>query len=319
MTASVASPAGARAGAPAPAPSFAGAVGGELFKLTRNRIAWVASALFVCFLVAPFLFASARPQFRTTVHSDPTSLITEMMEISLLVLRVMGGIYLLILGALAVGLEYSYGTIRVLLGRGLGRLHLLGAKALALATVGVGVLVFALALDSLLMGATVLALGGNLSAFGSLTATFWTYARVYLLTTAVSMGVTLLLAIAVAVVGRSLAFGLSVALVWFPADNIGTIVMLLLNHFTGSAFWTDVTGFFLGPVLNAMPAYYLPMTSVTVQTEQGVRTFTQTAPTIGLTPLSTIDGTHAALVVLGYAVVFAAVAIVLTWRRDVLE
>jgi ABC-2 type transport system permease protein len=49
---------------------------------------------------------------------------------------------------------------------------------------------------------------------------------VYVLTIATNMGVTILLAAAVSVLGRSLAFGLSAALVWFPVDNIGTVAKI---------------------------------------------------------------------------------------------
>ncbi len=40
-----------------------------------------------------------------------------------------------------------------------------------------------------------------------------------------SMGATILPGVAMNAIGRSQVFGLSASLVWFPADNIGTIVM----------------------------------------------------------------------------------------------
>ena len=45
----------------------------------------------------------------------------------------------------------------------------------------------------------------------------------------------------------------------------------------------------------------------------------QTADTIGAAPLVHIGATQGLLVVLGYSAIFAATAVYLTWRRDVLE
>jgi zinc transporter ZupT len=119
------------------------------------------------------------------------------------------------------------------------------------------------------------------------------------------MGVTILLAAAVSVLGRSLSFGLTVAVAWFPADNLGTVIMLLANRLTHNDFWLNITGYFLGPNLNVMP---------TVVIADPKASFALGAP-----PLVQVDGTHTLLVTLVYALIFAVVAAVLTWRRDVKE
>jgi hypothetical protein len=41
--------------------------------------------------------------------------------------------------------------------------------------------------------------------------------------------------------------------------------------------------------------------------------------TMGIPPLVTYDGTHALLIALIYGVVFAGAAVLVMWRRDVLE
>jgi len=127
--------------------------------------------------------------------------------------------------------------------------------------------------------------------------------QVYVLTIALSMGVTILLAAAVSVLGRSLAFGLSVALIWFPADNIGSIVLLYAYRLTHYDFWQNISAYLLGPNLNAMPTVLTPRNLFS----------------IGITPLVNVDGTHTLLVALVYSLIFAAVAFVLMWRRDVKE
>lgn len=315
MSASVAIPSSTTT-APAVRPSFVGILRAELFKITRQRSVWIATILLGGLICAPYLIYLAGESVKQSLVIDPLGVLYTVMQRDLEVVRVFSGIYLLVLAALVIGQEYQLGTIRILLGRGVGRLQLLGAKVLALAIVAVVVLVAALALDVALAAIDLLILAHNLSAFTTITSQFWTDTAWYILTVAVSMGATLLLGVAANVVGRSLAFGLGVGLIWFPADNIGTIIMALIAQFTNNPFWNNVTGFFLGPALNVLPAVIVPARVVTGALGKNV---SKPASTLGITPLVDITSTHAWLVILGYCAVFAVIAIVLTWRRDVLE
>src|SRR5205823_4601990 len=125
------------------------------------------------------------------------------LSISLSILRVFTGIFLLILTARTVGLEYQLGTIRVLLSRGVGRLQLLFAKLLAVVLIALGLLVFGLLLNYLLTVILVAGVSGNLDSFNALNTAFSSDVRIYVLTILLNMGVTILLATAAAVVGRS--------------------------------------------------------------------------------------------------------------------
>jgi ABC-type transport system involved in multi-copper enzyme maturation permease subunit len=300
-------------------PSFPGMLRGELFKFTRQRSTWIMGILLAGLLAVPYLVYLAAPHLKDNLQSQPLDALFAAMERGFAVLRVFSGFFLLVLSALAIGLEYQQGTIRVVLARGVGRLQLLGAKVLALAIAALGVLVGGILINIVLLCATLLGVTGSLSALQTATPEFWHDAWIYLLTVAVSMGVTMLLAVTAAVVGRSLAFGLGVALVWFPMDNFGVVIMELAYRITNNSFWLNVTQFFLGPNLNAMPSLVVPGRVITVQGEQGVQTITQHATSVGLTPLVNVDGTHTLVVALVYALIFAAVAIVLTRWRDVLE
>ena len=80
-----------------------------------------------------------------------------------------------------------------------------------------------------------------------------------------------------------------------------------------------MTGFFLGPILNTLPTLLIAGRTVTGQTEQGVQTYVRPIPAVGAAPLDKIDATQGLLVIAAYTVVFVVTAIVLTWRRDVLE
>jgi ABC-2 type transport system permease protein len=300
-------------------PSFLGAFGGEFLKISRMRIFWVMAALYACLIVGPQIVFTTRSSIKAQLVSSPLNTLYNLMEVDLSLLRVFGGIFILVLAAHVIGLEYQHGTIRVLLGRGIGRLQLLGAKTLALVVAAAGILIAGLAIEMALDYVLILAVVGNTNPITGLSARFWTDARLYLLTVAISMGATLLLGIAVSVVGRSLSFGLGVGLSWFAADNLGTLIMLLAYQFTQADFWRNITGFFLGPILNTLPQYLIAPRTGMFQTEQGLQTISRPAATIGANPLVNISTQQALWVIAGYCAIFAIVSIVLTWRRDVLE
>jgi ABC-2 type transport system permease protein len=294
-------------------PSFFGTVRGEFFKIARQWTNWIMLVLLLGAIVLPFVIELTAPNVKTNIQTNPLHFYYDILSIGLSILRVFTGIFLLILAARVVGLEYQLGTIRVLLSRGVGRLHLLFAKLLAVALIALGLLVFGLLLNYLLTVILVVGVTGNLDSFSVLNTVFWSDARIYVLTIMLNMGVTILLATAAAVVGRSVTFGLSAALVFFPIDNIATLIMTLAYRITNNDFWLSITAYLLGPNLNTMAAAL-----TNSRTES-----------IGATPLYgviagqahgiLVDGTHTVVVALVYAAIFAITASVLTWKRDVKE
>jgi ABC-2 type transport system permease protein len=302
-------------------PSFPGIVSGEIFKQTRSRpVLWLAILVLVT-AALPALFLALSPETKSQL-SGPTPGIFyfTVMNINLSVLRIFVGVFVLIATALLVAQEYQNGTIRILLGRGVDRVQLLLAKLVAMSLLALGLLAVGLVVvtGSTLLGIQVAA--GNLDSLKVLNGDFWHSTWIYLLTVLISVGVSILLAACVAVVGRSLAFGVSAAIGWFAADNIGVLVMLLVFRFTQNEFWEQITGYFLGPILNTMPAVVVPGLPVTLMSPNGAAiNGAFPAQVIGFPPLVNYDGTHALLVALIYGVVFLAIAVILTWRRDVKE
>ena len=287
-------------------PSFTGMVGGELFKMSRQWITWVMLVLLAGVIALPYIITLTVPAVIDTINHTPLLFLSNRMTQNLAVLRVFIGIFLLALTACAIGLEYQLGTIRILLSRGVGRLQLLAAKLTAVVIVALTVFVAGILYNMLLMSALLLIMVGNLNAYHAITPAFWTEAQQYALTVLVSMGATILMATAASVVGRSLTIGLSVALAWFPVDNIGTIFLELAYRLTHNDFWLNVSAYLLGPNLNVMPK--------AVITSAIGEVFT-----IGVQPFVAVDGAHTLWVTLVYSLIFAGVAIVLTWRRDVKE
>ncbi|WIG61435.1 MAG: hypothetical protein OJF49_004183 [Ktedonobacterales bacterium] len=292
-------------------PSFFGLLRGELFKIARQRAMWVMAAVLALLICAPYLIEMAAKggNEKTLLTQQPLQFLYIMGGSNLLVLRVFSGTFLILLTARLIGMEYSSGTIRVLLARGVGRLQLLGAKLLAMAVVALAVLAGALVIDALLSLATLSAIGGNLDALKAINGDFWNDMLVYIGTVLISMGVSILMAAAVTVLTRSLAAGMSIAVTFFAADNIGVIFFLLASRLTGSNFWTLATGDLLGPNLNVMAGQVLPARAAGATFASGAF-----AP-----PLVPVTGGHTLLVTAIWGALFIVAMVWLTWKRDVQE
>lgn len=177
---------------------------------------------------------------------------------------------------------------------------ILGLIALALLAVFT---LFTALLTCMLM----LALAGNLNALSALTPAFWPNIGIDWLSVIINMGATILLAAAMNALARSLTFGLSASLIWFPIDNIGALIMNMLARLTHNDFWHNATTYLLGPLLNRLPTILLP-----AEARSGFESF-------GSGPLASVSGSHALWVIGTYALVFFVLALIPTWKRDVRE
>ncbi len=299
--------------------SFAGLVRGELRKIRGMRITWVMLSVVTLFIIGAQLILITGPKTGQQLQGDPLSSFYNLLQGDAALVRIFSGVFMLVIAAHVVGLEYQHGTIRVLLARGVGRLQLLGAKFVALALVGLVVMAFETLIELIFAVGLALALAHGSHPWTVLGTEWWADVRVYLVYLVVNMLVTMLLAIAASVVGRSLAFGLAVGLSWFAVDNLLTIPLALLARLTGSDLWAKLSGVLLGPLLNRLPDYIAPPYHDTVQGPHGPVTLSVTPGGFGPLPLVQVPGSHALLVIAIYSVIFAATAIILTRRRDVLE
>jgi ABC-2 type transport system permease protein len=282
--------------------SFSGMVRGELLKITWLRSTWIMLALTVVFTALFTLLNIAYSNVQPLLANDPV-LYAYQYELTqnLLIFRALSGFFALVVTAFSFGLEYQQGTIRVLLGRGAGRLNFLFSKIVALFLLSVLVQLGGLLFNALLVAIVTTSVTGSFSAFGMIVShTLGTFA-LYSLYMIFNMWVSILLAAAVTVLGRSLAFGLSIALLWFPLDNIAvTLLTVLLNRF----FPTDVAlkagNALLGPDLNSLPKVLFP----------------QDINSQLFVPFISIGGWTFA-VILAYALVFLVGAALLMHNRDV--
>ncbi|HEX4714304.1 MAG TPA: ABC transporter permease subunit [Ktedonobacteraceae bacterium] len=304
-------------------PSFFGLVRGELFKARRQLANWILLIIIALAIIVPYLILLTVSNLADQIQHNP-SFLYNVLEIGPTVLRVFSGFFLLILTARLIGLEYRLGTIRILLARGVGRVQLLCAKLLAVVLIALALLIVGLLLSALMLIIVVATANGNLDALQKLPSQFWSDAWTLSLTIMASMGVTILLATALAVIGRASAFGLAAALAFFPLDNIGTEIMQIGFLITHNDFWLNITAYFLGPNLNAMPHALVSKFDALGATP--LYFMGPIGPTQSISPQQTlethgtlVDGTHTLVVVAAYAAIFVVVALWLTWKRDVQE
>ncbi len=286
-------------------PNFLGIMRGELFKIFHMWLTWIMLVLLLGATTLPYLFLAATPSRRETLVKTPLIFLYDQMNVSLSISRIFIGFFLIILTAYVIGQEFQFGTVRILLARGLGRVQLLLAKLCTILLVALALIVFSILLHVLLAYGVIAFLAGNLNALNALTPMFWSNTWLYILTVLISMGVTILMSTALSVLCRSLALGLSLSVAFFAVDNIGVEFLGLGYRLTHNQFWLDATAYVLGPNLNTMPGVLLPASSH--------------PHTIGIPPLVHVDGSHTLWVALIYSLIFAVVALVLTWKQDVKE
>ncbi|HEX9036249.1 MAG TPA: ABC transporter permease subunit [Ktedonobacterales bacterium] len=301
----------------APRARFGGLLRGELRKLAGLRTAWVIAGVMTVAVIFLQLILAASPQLSTQLREAPLDSYAQAVSGDVAIVRILGGIFTLIIAAHLIGLEYQQGTIRILLGRGVGRLQLLGAQALALALTAMAFIIVESLIEAGFLWGISVSAGGASQPWRALSGEFWVDVGYFALYLVINAGVTLLLGVAAAVVGRSLAFGLTVGLTWFAVDNLLLQALRLLAQVTHSQFWVNLSGLLLGPLLNRLPDYILPPYHVTVQTAHGPVLMTHTMSGFGGLPLISVSAPHALLIIGLWSALFVAVAITITARRDI--
>jgi ABC-2 type transport system permease protein len=274
---------------------FTALVGGELLKIRRQPANWPLP-LVTLGAVALLAILSTGGDRQAGGADGVARAVLDPLTVGL---QVGLGIPLLVIAARVTGQEYQLGTVRVLIARGTGRMRLLLAK---LAALGVLAAAGVAATAALAAGALWLveprAIEAVLRAYPSL----WRDAGLNLAATSLSLAACVLMGTFVAVLGRSVVFGMAFALIWFPIENLATLVLPALSVITGQDTYAQVTGYLLSANLDAMVQALEPWRRTSVYLP---------------TPSVPVDGPHALLVVGAYLGAFLVAALLLTWRRDV--
>jgi ABC-type transport system involved in multi-copper enzyme maturation permease subunit len=285
-------------------PSFLGAVRGELLKLSRQRSLWVMLGLGALLFAFVGLAIFSADNVRQNLKESPVTFLYGALDIMGSLFNTGSGIILLICASRLFGMEYSSGTIRILLARGTGRLQLYFAKLVALAVLGVLLLFGFSAAAFGMMYAVALSVRGSFTPLTTLPSVAYRDVEMTILVGLISVGVTILLGSTAAILGRSLSFGIAAAMAFFPADNFGTLVLGIMTRITHIDAWNKATAYLLGPNLNLLASKLEPGRLV--------------RPAFA-TPSVAVSAEHVYTVVAVYAAVFFIVSIALLLRRDVLE
>ncbi|HEY7201216.1 MAG TPA: hypothetical protein VIC57_13420 [Candidatus Dormibacteraeota bacterium] len=273
---------------------FGALVAGELLKIGRqpaNRPLLLIPLLVV--ILMALLSSGSRPPEST----DDVAL--RVLDPLTLGLQVGVGIPLLVLAARATGQEYQLGTVRVLIARGAGRVRLLLARLAAISAVAAaGAVVMGVA------GFVVLGLAEPRTVTPLLppSAELLRDLGLNAVAVALSLAACVMLATFAAALGRSVVFGLGVALVWFPVENLAAVALSAFSAVTHQDMYDRLTAYLLSTNLNVM-----------VQAVESWRS----SEVLLATPAVKVDGTHTIMVAFVYVVAFLAASILLTWRRDV--
>lgn len=286
-------------------PRFLSSVGGEAIKITRQLSFWLMLGASLVLLAVVVLAVTSGKDVQNQASSDPTGFAYSALDVFGTLFQIGSGIFVLIVGSRLIAMEYSSGTIRVIYARGTGRLHLLLAKMLILALIGLTLLAGYMLLVGAILAGLVSAWTGGIASLQNLPAAFWQDLGRWVLVQGMSIGIAILLAAAAASIGRSLAFAMAASLSFFPVDNFLTIILLLASRATGHQHpWLDISQYLLGPNLNAVLNLIEP---------------DHRARAAFATPLMPVDATHALTVIGLFGLAFAVIAVVRTMRPDVLE
>lgn len=263
----------------------------ELRKLVRRPMTWAIFGLPAALgaVMFPMAYLVARAQ-GTVAALGPRLFPPGYISSSFDVLIMLGTICVAVLAAGVIGSEYGWGTIRVLIGTGAPRSRLLGSKLIALSLAVAAWIVTSFAVISL-SSILVTAVSGHAVSLGQVDATWLGQLGLMFGRTWLVLEAWMTMAVAASVVGRSLAAGIAVPIVWEVIEAI----LSRLAPFAGS----------LGTHVSDL---LIQVNSLTFQAHNVFGT-PPTQP-------GAVSQAHAVLVFAGYIVVLISVAAVVFIRRD---
>ncbi|MGH7609764.1 MAG: ATP-binding cassette domain-containing protein [Candidatus Dormibacteria bacterium] len=235
----------------------------EVFKLARRPLTWGLVGLTLFFVLAAYL------TLIYTITNHPTATlpghlfagvigVRNVIVQQLTLGRRIGEFSVVALAGATVGVEFSSGSLRVLLARGCPRWQVLASKYVAL---GVFALLLAIlaTLEAVLLAALLPLLVHSAPGLGLLNPSG---IEAVLRSDAGVMenwlGV-IALGSALAVVGRSTAVGIGGGLAYLIAEDLGGHVLPAITTETHSTFWTQAVGYLFTPNLNAAFYHAIPV------------------------------------------------------------
>jgi ABC-type transport system involved in multi-copper enzyme maturation permease subunit len=276
---------------------------GDLLQVRRQRLIWLGLALAsLVFIAVVEAWGAGEESVRTLYRAHPEGWATTVLPGVEMLFQYSSGLLMLLVSAWLMGACYGSGVLRLLLARGAGRLQVLLARLLVLVLFALLLLLIGAALTAIYFGSVALAAQGSLGGLLHLSPSFWRTLGLGAGAEMVSMLACGVLGMTAAVIGRSVAFGVGVAVAFFPADSLYCQWAPLLGQLTRLSLWGRVTGYLLGPDLNALT--------------QRMRVGPPSRVPVPV-PVGDVSTVHAATVVAIWMVGLLVLAAVLIQRRDV--
>jgi ABC-type transport system involved in multi-copper enzyme maturation permease subunit len=216
------------------------------------------------------------------------------------VVRYIGVIVLIILAGTMVGGEYSAGSIRLLLTRGPTRLQFLLAKIGAMLVCAVITTLVLLIIGAIAAEIFSLLIGVSGSA-PALSGSQISHMSLYTLLTMFDLLFYSLLAIALAILGKSPAAGVAGALIWWFLEGVVGSILTLVGTLNPGSF---------GDFLKAIPNYF-PGNNVDALLNNQIQYWN------GHPAAGSISDVQAILVILVYTIIFIAVPWWINHTRDI--
>ncbi len=269
----------------------------EMDKLIRQPATWILAIIWLALnqvfsYLIPYTSYLSADNEREAEQVLAGTLPSELIANSISGFPVFAGAIALILGALAVGSEYGWGTLKTVLTQCPRRLSVYAGKLAALAVAVLGIVLATFA-SGALTSSVIASVESEAINWPSVADLAQGFAAGFLI-----LAMWCLLGVVLAVLFRSMALPIGLGLVWaLVIENlIRSVAAPLLDFF--DTLQKGLPGVNAGSLVAALGA--------PTRGEQA-------APGV----ISAVDGTQATLVLIAYAVVFALIAGLALQRRDV--
>ncbi len=235
-----------------PSPSLGSLVAMENLKLRKRPMTWVIFALITLLLSAGMVIgylgtrSQSLPPGETRDEQLSGFLLPSSIANGFEIVGGFGSILVVVLAASAVGSEYGWGTVRVLVGSGVSRVRLLAAKILSLAEV-TALLVVAGVAAMTVTSVVLTIVGGHDLSFGWLDGEAAIDILLMFVRTWFILFVSVALAFALAVVTRSLAAAIALGIGFGIIESILAAILDSLGD-TGET----ISELLLSPNINAI-------------------------------------------------------------------
>jgi hypothetical protein len=229
------------------------AVVAELSKLRLQRPTWLLAGI-VYLLLGLVLFAFTQdPLVASDLGHRPLAALEQMLPAVQFAFTAGVGLVMLTTGSRLVGIEYSLGTIRIIVGRGTGRAQLVLAQLLATLLVGLALLVGYSLLTSAGLGLVTLHLTGSLAPMGKPPVAGWRDLGLGVASCAISTTACAAVGVGLAAATRSLTAAMVLSILFFPLDNALALAFRGLFQLDRLHLWQVLSAALLGPTLNRLP------------------------------------------------------------------